>query len=57
MEAALPNRDAGSAASAPQAMDPGQRRAFILGLLALVLVAALPVLPVNNYIVAATVRE
>src|SRR5262245_21861153 len=55
MEAALPNTARGAASRSAPA-EQARRRAFIFGLIAFLLVAILPFLPVNNYILAAVVR-
>src|SRR5215475_1253604 len=56
MEAAVPERGAGGVAP-PSAKTDGRRRlGFAYGLIAFLLIASLPFLPVNNYIIAATVR-
>jgi branched-chain amino acid transport system permease protein len=56
MEAAVPERGAGGAAPSSARMDGRRRLGFAYGLIAFVLIASLPFLPVNNYIIAATVR-
>src|SRR6516225_3687797 len=56
MEAAVTDQAAGNAASPATKAASAHRRAFAYGLIAFVLVACLPLLPVNNYILAATVR-
>ena len=56
MEAALPESARGGVAKPSSEADARRRRAFIYGLVAFLLVASLPFLPVNNYIIAAVVR-
>src|SRR5215475_14712012 len=56
MEAALSDSAKGGAAKLSREAEATRRRAFIFGLIAFLLVASLPFLPVNNYILAATVR-
>ena len=56
MEAAVSDQAAGNAASPASKAASAHRRAFAYGLIAFALVACLPLLPVNNYILAATVR-
>src|SRR5262249_1918952 len=56
MEAAIPERTAGKVEAPAAAAAPARRRAFGYGLIAFLLIAILPLLPVNNYILAATVR-
>jgi branched-chain amino acid transport system permease protein len=56
MEAALPDSAAARAATQSAQADQARRRAFVFGLIAFLLVACLPFLPVNNYILAAVVR-
>jgi branched-chain amino acid transport system permease protein len=56
MEAALPDSAAARGATRSAQADQARRRAFIFGLIAFLLVAILPFLPVNNYILAAVVR-
>src|SRR5262245_12318849 len=55
MEAAVADR-ANRRAAQSLAAGTARRRAFAYGLIAFLLVASLPFLPVNNYILAATVR-
>jgi branched-chain amino acid transport system permease protein len=56
MEAAVTDQAAGNVASPATKAALAHRRAFAYGLIAFALVACLPLLPVNNYILAATVR-
>src|SRR5262249_27297212 len=56
MEAAIPERTAGKVEAPAAAAASARRRAFAYGLIAFLLIAILPLLPVNNYILAATVR-
>ena len=56
MEAAVSDNAGRKVASSSVSAELARRRAFICGLIAFLLVASLPLLPVNNYILAATVR-
>ncbi len=56
MEAALSDSATRKVATSSVGRELARRRAFIDGLIAFLLVASLPFLPVNNYILAATVR-
>jgi branched-chain amino acid transport system permease protein len=56
MEAALPESARRGVTKPSSDADARRRRAFIYGLVAFLLVASLPFLPVNNYIIAAVVR-
>src|SRR5215475_3470656 len=56
MEAAVSDNAGRKVASSSVRAELARRRAFICGLIAFLLVARLPFLPVNNYILAATVR-
>src|ERR1700730_13936391 len=56
MEAAVSDQAPGNATSPATNAASAHRRAFAYGLIAFALVACLPLLPVNNYILAATVR-
>src|SRR5580765_2717136 len=56
MEAAVSDQAAGNAASPATKAASAHRRACAYDLIAFALVACLPLLPVNNYVLAATVR-